>query len=67
MNKSLEGLVLVTVRHNPHYTEGHINVIGTKVAIHFDIPTGDLRLYISNLSKLNLTTCTVPRPRRQQR
>jgi len=65
INKSLEDLVIITTRHNSHFTDGHINVIVAKVIIRIKIPIRELRLYVPNLSKLILPNYTVPRPRRQ--
>jgi len=39
------------------YKEGFITVIETKVIIHFEIPKGDFRIYLPNLSILNLPNC----------
>jgi len=49
------------------YKEDFNTVTGAKVVLHFVIPIGDLRLYLPNLSKLNLPNCTVPRPWRLYR
>jgi len=61
-NKNLDGLVILTIRYNSLFKLGHINVIVAKVIILFNIPIGDIRLYVPNLSKRNLQNCTVPRP-----
>jgi len=65
INKSLEGLVIITTRNNSHFKDDHINIIVAKVIIRIKIPIRELRLYVPNLSNPNLSNYMVPPPRRQ--